>query len=570
MAFPRAFPRALVALMVAVLLLPAQEAVRRPLTENDIVKLLEAGVTPTRVATLVAERGVSFDLTPEAEQRLRQAGADDALIPALIKATTPPDEAIRRLKLAELRAADGDRTAALAELTQAAKLASHWAELHYQSGLVYASLRLYEQAIAAWRRYLELRPETPRKQEILARLTEWEYRGEKQKKAEALVAQSTAATEKRNLPAALDFARQAVEADPESAAARAKLAEQFVNTRALDDALVAAGEALRLDPQLAEAHRQLSRVLREKGELVEAEREARAAVRLAPEEALPHATLAVTLARQGKAEEARTETTAAVQLASDDWSTPAQVAHELANRKDWANALRVVLDYLADHPDRIEMRLVLVTVLVEKGDLATAEHEAREAVRRAPQSAPAHDQLAWVLLQEKQPDAALVEVQEALRLDPKPPWYRMRLAAIYRVKNDPRRATAEYRRIIQADPNYAPARIQLAWTLYGLKDNAGALAEAREAVRLDSSGETHFLLATALDQAGQTDEAYREYKEALRLDPENPSAHNDLGVLLLRRGDVAGAIAEFREALRLDPANELYRKNLGIAEARQR
>ena len=568
MAFRKALLRATVALLAAVLLLPAEEAAR-PLSESDIAKLLEAGVTPARVVTLVAERGISFDLTPEAEQRLRQAGADDALLLALVKASTPPDEAVRRLKLAELRAADGARAAALTELAEAQKLAPHWAELHYQSGQIHEKLRLYTEAIAAWRRYLELRPETPRKQEMVAKLAEWEYRREKQKKAEALVAQASAEVEKRNLPAALDLARQAVEADPESAAAQAKLAEQLVNTRALDDGLKAAREARRLDPQSAEAHRQLSRALREKGELSEAEREARAAVRLAPDAALPHATLAVVLARQGKAEEARTEPAAAVKLAPDDWSTPAQVARELANRKDWGNALRVVLDYLADYPDRVEMRLALVQLLMEKGDPATAEHEARETVRRAPQSAPAHDQLAWVLLQKKQPDAALVEVQEALRLDPKSSWYRMRLAAISRLKDDPRTAAAEYRRIIQADPTYAPARLQLAWTLYGLKDNAGALAEAREAVRLDSSGETHFLLATVLDQSGQEDEAYREYKEALRLDPENPSAHNDLGVLLLRRGDVAGAIAEFREALRLSPANELYRKNLGIAEARR-
>lgn len=541
----------------------------RPLAESDIAKLLEAGVTPTRVAALVAERGVSFDLTPEAEQRLRQAGADDALLLALVKASTPPDEAVRRLKLAELRAGDGDRAAALAELAAAAKLAPHWAELHYQSGQIYEKLRLYDEASAAWRRYLELRPATPRKQDIIAKLTEWDYRREKQKKAEALVARSTEETEKRNIPAALDFARQAVEADPESAAAQAKLAEQLVNTRALDDALKAAREALRLDPQEPEAHRQLSRVLREKGELADAEREARAAARLAPDKALAHATLAVTLARQGKGEEARTEAAAAVKLAPNDWSTPAQVAHELANRKDWANALRIVLDYLADYPDRIEMRLALVQLLMEKGDPATAEHEAREAVRRAPQSAPAHDQLAWVLAARQQWDAALAEAQEAIRLDAKSPGYKMRLAWIHRQKGNPQAAVGVYRELNQSDPNYVLAYLELTWTLYGLNDYTGALAPARAAVRLESNVATHYTLATVLLAGNQLDEAYKEFQEALRLDPNSAPAHNNLGVLFERRGDTASALAEFREAARLDPEDELYRKNVARLEARK-
>ncbi|MGH7909917.1 MAG: hypothetical protein ACRENW_08745, partial [Thermodesulfobacteriota bacterium] len=104
----------LAALLVAPLLVLAQEAVR-PLAEADIVQLLQAGVTPARAATLIEQRGISFEVTPEVETRLRQAGGDDALIAAVTRAAAPPEEAIRRLTLAELRAKDGDRSAALSE-----------------------------------------------------------------------------------------------------------------------------------------------------------------------------------------------------------------------------------------------------------------------------------------------------------------------------------------------------------------------------------------------------------------------------------------------------------------------
>jgi hypothetical protein len=53
---------------------------------EDVVKLLEAGVTPTRLETIVRERGVAFELTAEAERKLRDAGATADLLLAIAKA----------------------------------------------------------------------------------------------------------------------------------------------------------------------------------------------------------------------------------------------------------------------------------------------------------------------------------------------------------------------------------------------------------------------------------------------------------------------------------------------------
>ena len=558
------------AVLLAASLLLAQEPAR-PLTESELIRLLEAGVTPARVATLVNERRVSFEMSPEVEQRLRQAGADDALIAALARAAAPPEEAIRHLKLAELKAHDNDRAAAQAELAEAATLAPNWAELHYQSGLTYETLRLYEQAIASWRRYLELQPDTPRKSEMVAKLTEWEYRREKQKKAETLLQQASEELKKFNVRGAQDLARQAVEADPESAAAQTKLAEYLFATRAYDEAITHAREAVRLDPQFAEGHRQLARTLREKSELAEAEREARTAVRLAPNEERTHSTLAVVLVRQGKAEEALAEARTIARLdPGGEGNGLIQIAGEFANRKDWSSARAIYRDYLAEHPDHVMMRVNLALILTRQGDLAEAEREAREAVRRDPQNPAAHDALAMVLAAQKQWDAAVAELQEAVRLDPKSTFFQMRLAWVYRQKESPQSAVAVYRELIQSNPNYVPAHIQLARTLRGLKDFTGALIPARAAVRLQSTSETHTLLATVLNDGGQLDEAYKEYQEALRLDPNNATAHWDLGVHYQRRGDMTSAMAEYREAARLNPNSQFYREHLSRLEQWQK
>jgi tetratricopeptide (TPR) repeat protein len=480
----------------------AQEPVR-PLAEGDIVQLLQAGVTPARAATLIEQRGISFDVTPDVETRLRQAGADDALIAAITRAAAPPEEAIRRLTLAELRAKDGDRGAALSELAEAAKLAPHWTELHYRSGLIYESLRQYKQAIAAWRRYLDLRPETPRKPEMVAKLTEWEYRREKQVKAEALVEQGLAAYQKPDWPAALDLYRQATEADPENPDAQTRLAELSLNMRAsaasVDDALRYAREAVRLAPESAEAHRQLSRALREKGDVVEAEREARAAVRLAPEASNTHATLAVVLVRQGRSVEAMAEAREALRTQTDDRASQGLVV-EIARRKDYASATVLLREFLAARPNDAAARVELGLIVWDQRDIDGAEQQFREAVR--------------------------------------------------------------------LEPGFAYARYNLGRLLWvERKDSPAAIAQAREVVRIaPDNAWHHWLLGSALSDAGQFDEGRRALLESLRIYPGNGAAHWNLGVLYERTGDRAAALREYREAARLEPDNQFYKDGLANAE----
>ena len=51
-------------------------------------------------------------------------------------------------------------------------------------------------------------------------------------------------------------------------------------------------------------------------------------------------------------------------------------------------------------------------------------------------------------------------------------------------------------------------------------------------------------------------------REAVRLEPGNPGAHNLLGIALASRGDAANAIAQFQEALRIKPNDPQVQGNL--------
>jgi len=78
--------------------LQTTEKVTNPFTLQDISFALRERVEPKRVAALVRERGVAFDLTAESESQLRKAGADDFLLDEIKKIHT---EALKQQKTNE-------------------------------------------------------------------------------------------------------------------------------------------------------------------------------------------------------------------------------------------------------------------------------------------------------------------------------------------------------------------------------------------------------------------------------------------------------------------------------------
>jgi tetratricopeptide (TPR) repeat protein len=84
----------------------------------------------------------------------------------------------------------------------------------------------------------------------------------------------------------------------------------------------------------------------------------------------------------------------------------------------------------------------------------------------------------------------------------------------------------------------------------------------------ENNGIARKAFGDALDKRGQTDEAIRNYREALRLRPSYADAHNNLGIALCKKGQIDEAISHYQEAIRLKP-NYVAHNNLGGALARK-
>ena len=100
----------------------------------------------------------------------------------------------------------------------------------------------------------------------------------------------------------------------------------------------------------------------------------------------------------------------------------------------------------------------------------------------------------------------------------------------------------------------------------------GRLAEAfpylETAVRLNpDSPPAHTDLGDALAKAGRLPEAIAQFEAAIHLAPDAPIPHNNLGSALTQTGHLPEAITEFQTALRLDPNYEEARRSLAVAQA---
>jgi len=93
-----------------------------------------------------------------------------------------------------------------------------------------------------------------------------------------------------------------------------------------------------------------------------------------------------------------------------------------------------------------------------------------------------------------------------------------------------------------------------------------AMVNYSQALKIDPNyPSAHFGLASILMQRGELDRAVIEYERAVQLDPGDARLLYDLANLLVEQGRIDEAITRYREALRIAPLDDNIHNNLGTA-----
>lgn len=345
-------------------------------------------------------------------------------------------------------------------------------------------------------------------------------RADERHRAQDLVDRGIAAENAGAAGQALQYYRQAIEADAGFAAAHMNLGIALQATQDLADAIVSFQRAIALDPGYAAAHYNLAMARLILGEHAQAENDFRAALRLRADFPEAHVGLADALEALGRDEHALAALDAAI-----------------AQREHYAGAL-----------------LNAATLLRKLGRQSEAEARLREVPEDHSAFMDALVQRAAVLHELERANEAQACFRRAVELKPDFHQAYNDLGNVLRDLGRLSEAEAAYRRALALEPDFSYAHSNLGNALKDLGRLAEAEACHRRALELDREfHEAHNNLGNALVELGRPDEAARHYCHALELTPDYHVAHSNLGNVLRSVGRLREAESSYRRALALKP-----------------
>ncbi len=166
-------------------------------------------------------------------------------------------------------------------------------------------------------------------------------------------------------------------------------------------------------------------------------------------------------------------------------------------------------------------------------------------------------------------DEAVKEFRRAIELDPNSAHAHDNLATVFAEKKQFRDALVEYLTAIKLEPDSATAHYNLAVFL-STHGNEFAIAEYQEAIGFEPDyPDAHLNLGLAYADAGRLDDAQKELRTAIELDPSDPFPRHELAAILMDEGDYRGAITHLKEVTRLDAKNFEAWLDLGICYAQK-
>src|SRR6266852_1684989 len=164
---------------------------------------------------------------------------------------------------------------------------------------------------------------------------------------------------------------------------------------------------------------------------------------------------------------------------------------------------------------------------------------------------------------------AISAVQDGLAANPKSYALYLRLGAADLSAGRYAEAETVFRNLVEAGDPLPTSYVGLAQVLLRMgraEEAASELSAAQQ--KLGAVFLLSYFRGLSLDRAGKRSEAIPAFQEAIRLNPNSPEAHLELGKTELAVGRVNDAIVEIEEALHLSPGNIQARRLLSQAYQR--
>ncbi len=237
----------------------------------------------------------------------------------------------------------------------------------------------------------------------------------------------------------------------------------------------------------------------------------------------------------------------------------------VTRNRDWRNNFTLYANTLAACPDAYYIRRDLGSTYWQMGDVQSAEREWRQALQTAPQDSLTLSALALAYLKKQQYSEAIDYYGKALEFYPGNADAHLYLGIAYMETHSLELAEPELRKAVSLFPLNFNARNVLGKLYLDEGRNAEAEEQFRRSVNIEPNVMGYGRLGLIYWREGDAKLAEQEWREALRLAPDDPSISNNLGLVCTNQGRYTEAVSFFRKALELKPTDPNPHLNLGIA-----
>jgi tetratricopeptide (TPR) repeat protein len=228
------------------------------------------------------------------------------------------------------------------------------------------------------------------------------------------------------------LAKESLKYDPTSEEAIFLLGASQIVTKRVDDGLHEAQGYVRAKPQLASNYEALGRLEGLARRYSEAEHDFMKALEIDPKLASSRLFLSDVEQKQGKLDEAMADLSALAQARPDLAEVPIRMGQLAELKEDWSAAK---IDYsraLKLAPDSAIAKNNLAWVYAEHdGNIDVALRLAQEAKESVPDNSEYSDTLAWILVKTHNYGTAIRLLRECVQKDPENAWYSYHLGVAY-------------------------------------------------------------------------------------------------------------------------------------------
>ncbi|HXJ93197.1 MAG TPA: tetratricopeptide repeat protein [Terriglobia bacterium] len=322
---------------------------------------------------------------------------------------------------------------------------------------------------------------------------------------------------------------------------------------------------------------------------------------LDPHNPLNYFNLGLLYHQQGETNKALEAYRQGLAMSPDDKAAGESYARLLIEAHQYRQAISPLEKLKAESPSDFSLHLALIEACLKAGLNDQADREIQESMKAPNRSSDEEIDLAKLLLDNKQPDAARWVLEQVVQAAPNLPdahaGLGMALADLGRYQD----AAKELDRARQLSPGSADYAMRYAEALllskqysaaldflksvqdrfgklpeyrykyglacYGLSEYVSAIDELDALVRdYPNLDRAHYYLGHSYSATGDLAKAETQYRKALALNPQDASYYAALGHALRKDSDekTDEAIGYLQKALQMDPSDTLSRQDLAL------